>query len=95
MGKFWIIQYRTYCMLACLASLLLCFSPTIHADVYKYVDKYGRITYTDKPGKANYVRLIKTWKGWAEQPPSKLNSADFAKNRQKFTPTVDYAAERY
>ena len=82
-------------MLACLASLLLWFSPALYADVYKYVDKYGRITYTDKPGKANYVRLIKTWKGWAEQPRARLNSADFAKNRQKFAPTVDYAAERY
>jgi soluble lytic murein transglycosylase-like protein len=89
------IQFRPYFMLACLAGMLLCFSSTLQADVYKYVDKYGRITYTDKPGNAKYVRLIKTWKGWAEQPRSKLNSADFVKNRQKYTPTVDYAAERY
>jgi soluble lytic murein transglycosylase-like protein len=75
--------------------MLLCFSSAIHADVYKYVDKYGRITYSDKPGNARSVRLIKTWKGWAEQPRARLNSADFAKNRQKYTPTVDNAAERY
>ena len=95
MGKSFVIQYRVSCMLAFLASMLLCFSAAIHADVYKYVDKYGRITYTDKPGKGNYVRLIKTWKGWAAQPYARLNSANFAKNRQKFSPTVDYAAERY
>lgn len=95
MGKSWVIQYRTCCLLAFLASMLLCFSSAIHADVYKYVDKYGRITYSDKPGNARSVRLIKTWKGWAEQPRARLNSADFAKNRQKYTPTVDNAAERY
>ena len=95
MGKSGVRHYCSYCLPVFLAGTLLCISPAMHADVYKYVDKYGRITYTDKPGKANYVLLIKTWKGWAEQPRSKLNSADFAKNRQKFTPTVDNAAVRY
>ena len=95
MGKAGKIRCRYYCMLAGLAGLLLCVSSALQADVYKYVDKYGRITYTDKPGNSKYVRLIKTWKGWAEQPQAKLNSADFARNRKKFTPTVDYAAERY
>ena len=81
MGKPGDRYFRSYCFPAFLAGVLLSISPAMHADVYKYVDKYGRITYTDKPGKANYVRLIKTWKGWAEQPRSRLNTADFAKNR--------------
>ena len=95
MGKSRTIKLYFHHLLVCLAGMLLCFSSAIHADVYKYVDKYGRITYTDKPGKGNYVRLIKTWKGWAAQPYAKLNSANFAKNRLKFAPTVDNAAERY
>lgn len=95
MGKSAAIKLCFRHILASLAAMLLCFSSAIHADVYKYVDKYGRITYTDKPGKGNYVRLIKTWKGWAAQPYARLNSANFAKNRKKFAPTVDNAAERY
>ena len=73
----------------------LCISPTLQADVYKYVDKYGRVTYTDKPTHGRYVRLIKTWKGWAEQPRARLNSAAFAQNREKYTPAIDSAAELY
>jgi soluble lytic murein transglycosylase-like protein len=70
-------------------------SPVASADIYKYVDKYGRVTLTDKPTNANHVRLVKTWKGWVEQPRSRLNAAEFNRNRKKFAPTVDYAAERY
>ena len=95
MGKSGVRHTRLHCILAIMTGMLLCFSSTIHADVYKYMDQYGRITYTDKPTNANYVRLIRTWKGWAEQPRSKLNSAEFARNRLKYTPTVDNAAERY
>jgi len=95
MGNSGVRPYRAYSIPAFLAGMLLCFSHALHADVYKYVDKYGRITYTDKPGSGNYVRLIKTWKGWAEQPRAKLNSAEFAKNKKKYTPTVEYAAELY
>lgn len=95
MGKSGLRHYHTYCIPAVLAGMMLAIAPVVDADVYKYVDKYGRITYTDKPGSGNHVRLIKTWKGWAEQPRARLNSAAFAKNRKKFTPTVDSAADLY
>lgn len=65
------------------------------ADVYKQVDKYGHIIYTDRPTNSNHVRLVKTWKGWAERPRAKLNTRDFQVNREKFTPTVEYAARQY
>ena len=95
MGKSGTIKLYFHHLVACLAGMLLCFSFPIHAEVYKYVDKYGRTTYTDTPGNANHVRLVHTWKGWVEQPRAKLNGADFAKNKKKFAPTVNYAAERY
>ena len=32
------------------------------ADIYKYVDKHGRVVLTDKPAHNGYKRLVKTWK---------------------------------
>ncbi len=77
-----------------LAGILL-FSIPAQADVYKSIDKHGRVIYTDRPVNTNSKRLVKTWKGWAEQPRAKLNVAAYHQNRKKFTPTVDYAAKRY
>lgn len=65
------------------------------ADVYKQIDKHGRVIYTDRPTSSNHVRLVKTWKGWVEQPRARLNTRDFHKNRIKFTPAVELAAEQY
>lgn len=70
-------------------------APVVQADIYKYVDKHGRVTLTDRPTNSNHIRLVKTWKGWAEHPRGRINTAAFARNRKKFSPTVDYAAERY
>jgi len=81
-------------LMAAIASVLLV-SPAIQADIYKYVDKHGRVTLTDRPSNTNSVRLVKTWKGWVEQPRRTFNSAEFKKNMQKFMPTVDYAAQKY
>ncbi|MEE9160427.1 MAG: DUF4124 domain-containing protein, partial [Gammaproteobacteria bacterium] len=53
--------------------------PTADADIYKYTDKKGRVTLTDTPKNSNYVRLVKTWKGWV---PLKTGSIRY-KNLEK------------
>ena len=65
-----------------------------HADIYKYVDKYGRVTLTDKPKSSDYKRLVKTWKGW-EEAKSSIALKDFFKNKEIHTATIDSYAERY
>ena len=65
------------------------------ADIYKYVDKYGRVTYTDKPLNARHTRLVKTWKGWVERKGAANNWRQLSENMKKFSPTIDYAATRY
>ena len=87
-------QLNPSLLLAAITSTLLV-SPVIQADIYKYVDKHGRVTLTDRPSNTNSVRLVKTWKGWVEQPKNAYNSAEFHKNMKKFMPTVDYAAKKY
>ena len=67
---------------------------TAHADIYKYVDKYGRVTLTDKPKSSDYKRLVKTWKGW-EEAKSSIALKDFFKNKEIHTATIDSYAERY
>ncbi|NNE37267.1 MAG: lytic transglycosylase domain-containing protein [Gammaproteobacteria bacterium] len=64
------------------------------ADIYKYVDKYGRVTLTDKPNNSKYKKLVKTWKGW-EQAKSQIALKDFDKNQQRHSSTIDWVAKRY
>lgn len=66
----------------------------VGADIYKYVDKYGRVTLTDTPKNSNYKQLVKTWKGW-EEAKSQIALKDFDKNREVHKTTIDSYAERY
>lgn len=63
------------------------------ADIYKYVDKHGRVILTDKPAHKGYKRLVKTWKGWEEaKVPKNFN---WVKNQEKFDPTIRSVAKVY
>lgn len=62
------------------------------ADIYKYVDKYGRVYLTDKPRHSGYVLLVKTWKGWQEPG---YDLSHFKENQQRFAPLISEAAEKY
>lgn len=62
------------------------------ADIYKYVDKHGRVHLTDRPDHTGYRRLIKTWKGWTE---AKVSYRDVFRNRKKYEPTIAQAAKTH
>ncbi len=96
MIRFWGMKSRlgSFCILTAMIGVMSV-SPAAYADIYKYVDKHGRITLTDRPTNSNHTRLVKTWKGWVEQKPSKKGNINFARNMKKFMPTVDYVAQRY
>jgi soluble lytic murein transglycosylase-like protein len=66
----------------------------VHADIYKYVDKHGRVILTDQPTHGGYKRLVKTWKGW-EEAKSQIALRDFHRNRERFAPTIKLYADRY
>ena len=70
-------------------ALLLCQS--VVAEVYRHVDKKGRVSYTDRPPHDGFIRLNKTWKGWQEPH----QSGDFKRNRLRYRPFIDEAAARY
>lgn len=71
---------------------LLLTAPAAHADIYKYVDKHGRVYLTDKPKHSGYKRLVKTWKGWQE--PS-YDPSRFKQNQRRFADLITEAAEQY
>ena len=75
-------------------SFLLSASLSAHADIYKYVDKHGRVILTDKPAHSGYKRLVKTWKGWEEQKDFPKNF-NWVKNQKKFDPTIRSVAKIY
>lgn len=73
---------------------LLAMVSDAHADIYKYIDKHGRVTLTDKPTNEKFKRLVKTWKGW-EEAKSSIALKDFKKNQKLYTTTINYYADRY
>lgn len=83
---------RSAGMMALVAFLCLAASPT-RADIYKYVDKYGRVTLTDRPDHSGYQKLVKTWKGWT--PARTTGNPNFARDRKKYSPTITAAAARH
>ncbi len=73
---------------------LLCLPTTSFADIYKYVDKHGRVILTDKPRNSNYKRLVRTWKGWEERKSS-INYDQFSLNKEKHSSTVAHYASQF
>ena len=61
------------------------------ADIYKYVDKYGRIHLSDKPAHDGYKRIVRTWKGWKE---AQVAYRDSAKNRKRYGQAIDTVAKQ-
>lgn len=89
-------RHRTHPLhLASLVFLGVCCMANVQADIYKYVDKHGRVILTDKPTHQGYKRLVKTWKGWVEAEKRRRPSIDVAKNRKKFSGTIDYFAKQH
>ena len=74
--------------------LLLLMPVLAQADIYKYVDKHGRVILTDKPAHSGYKRLVKTWKGW-EEAKTLPKGFDWAKNQKKYDPTIRNIARMY
>ena len=62
------------------------------ADIYKYVDKHGRVHLTDRPQHDGYKRLVKTWKGWQEADASSHNVPHY---RKRYEPAIARAAKAY
>lgn len=83
--------FNTWVVVFALCSGLL-FAPAVQADIYKYVDKHGRVFLTDKPQHNGYKRLVKTWKGWSE---ASYNPGNFHKNQQLYADMITEAAREY
>ncbi len=73
------------------------------ADVYKYVDRNGRVFYTDNPDHAGYQLIIKTPAGFSKPlgisfgagRRRKAAPIAFEKNRRQFTGLIADAASEY
>jgi len=72
-------------MAACLLGVLLLAPATTAAAVYRYIDKQGRVYFTDKPEHSGYRKLVQTWKGWRE--PS-FDARQFRANQRRFAPLL-------
>jgi soluble lytic murein transglycosylase-like protein len=64
------------------------------ADIFKYVDKYGRVYLTDRPEHRGYKLLLKSRKGWKPQPLATTN-LNRLKDRKQFDTAIAKAAVRH
>lgn len=63
------------------------------ADIYKYVDAYGRVYLTDRPEHGGYKRLVRTWKGWSQsRGAASINYRLLEANRRRFSESIARAA---
>jgi soluble lytic murein transglycosylase-like protein len=81
------MKFRSVCGL--LMGMVLALAA--NADIYRYIDGYGRVYLTDRPNHGGYKLLVKTWKGWTEAAPFKY----FERNQKKYSPAISDIAERY
>lgn len=63
--------------------------------VYKYVDRFGNVTYTDRTTGPGYEILDFTTKGWVDRAPSKINLNYSKKNRELYQPMVASMSEQF
>jgi len=90
-----LVRLFTICRTRALAAGILAtllFVPAAQADIYKYVDKHGRVYLTDKPQHSGYKRLVKTWKGWQEPT---YDPSRFKRNQKRYAPLITEAARAY
>jgi len=59
--------------------------------VYKFVDRHGRVSFTDKPPHDGYVQLEKTHKGWVD-PGTRFN---YRENKKKYEDIIVNAAQEH
>ena len=74
-------------------TLLSFLSLPCNADVYRYIDKYGRVIFTDKPEHKGYKKLVRTWKGWVEQ--KKPKNFDWVGHQRRYDTTIRNTAKIY
>jgi len=76
-----------------MGSLLLGALTPAKADIYKYVDAYGRVYLTDRPEHGGYKRLVRTWKGWSQsRGAASINYRLLEANRRRFAESISRAA---
>ncbi len=68
----------------------LCSAPCAVADIFKYVDKHGRVFLTDRPDRPGFKLLVRTWKGWTEK-----GFASSPKYRAAYNALIAKAASTY
>ena len=63
-----------------------------HADIYKYVDKYGHVHLSDRPLHDGYRAIVRTWKGWQlRQNEPRVTG----KNMARFSELIALVSKRY
>jgi soluble lytic murein transglycosylase-like protein len=73
-----------------LGASAFCCGPDAVADIFKYVDKHGRVFLTDRPDRPGYKLLVRTWKGWSES-----SFTHSAKYRAAYNALIARAATTY
>jgi len=79
-----------------LVSFLVGIAPAVKADIYKYIDKYGRVHLTEKPEHTGYTLWADPFRSAARVNNRRSTGiGSNKKNRARFSPLIARAAQRY
>ncbi len=63
----------------------------VSADIYRYIDREGRIILTDRPRHSGFKLLVRTWKGWEER---RIDRRNFRHDQARFRPVIEQVARQ-
>ncbi len=82
-------------MVARWALLLLLIAGGAHAEIYKYVDRFGNVTFSNEPLKEHYYRLEWKTKRYRDEVRRIVDRDAFHRNRKRYAPLIAEAARRH
>jgi soluble lytic murein transglycosylase-like protein len=90
-------RFKSICLTALLAGGGVLSSAPVGAEIFKYVDQAGNVTFTDRPMKKK-SGLVQVWRS-ANDPRfasySRIDTRALQRNRKLFTPLIREIAERH
>ncbi len=77
-----------------LSLLALWLAAPARAEVYKYVDRFGNVTFTNKPLKKSYYRLEWKTKRYRDEVRRVVDYQAFRRNQKRYAPLIAETARR-
>ncbi len=73
----------------------MCIGLAAHAEIFKYTDAFGNVTFSNKPLKETYYKLEWKTKRYRDTPRVIVDYKAYRRNRKRFAPLIAETAKRH